>query len=128
MTSPSDDENKPIDLKQFKRRRAMASHNVARKKLTETTWRELCALWARYAGEAPKLPDTPSGLRLYADADAIFSVLLEDLISVAQAHGVNNEDIIEILCSFAIVLCEPKGRLYELLDLASRVTKDGDEQ
>ena len=115
----SDDENKPVDLKQFKRRRAMAAHNEAYKQLTETIWRELFALWARYADEAPKLPDTPDGLRLSADADAVFSELLQDLISLAQAHGADNEDIIECLCSLAITCCEPKGRLYELLYQAS---------
>jgi hypothetical protein len=127
----SNEENKTIDLKQFKRRRTMAEYvqyNKATEQLGETMWEELRALWARYADEAPKVPITPDGLRMSGDADAVFSVLLKDLILLTQIKGADSEDIIAILCLSAFVHCPPEGRLYELLGRASGLLMYGDEE
>jgi hypothetical protein len=118
------DDDKVVDLKQFKRRRSFE----ADRQLKEAIWEVLVAVWAKYAEEASKVPPTPEGLSLATDPGAIFLTLLGDLVSLAQAHGADNEDLIEILCLAALTHCEPKGRLYELLDRAFRLLQYGDEE
>ena len=52
-------ENKPVELKQFKRRRTMDAFSKADDQLRATMWHELCALWGKYTDEAARVPATP---------------------------------------------------------------------
>jgi hypothetical protein len=127
----SDDEKKPVDLKQFeqrRQRRAMAAYDEALEQFTEATWRGLCALWERYADEAPKVPKVDGLVWLLGDPDAVFNELLLKLISLAQARGVDNKVIIECLCHSALTECEPEIRLEKLLDRATNLLMFGDEE
>jgi hypothetical protein len=111
--------DKPVDLKNFKHRRAMTAHEKAADQLRETMWQKLCELWAHYATEAPKVPKVPlaEGLTLQrsGDAGAVFLTVLDDLVSLAQAQGVDNGEILYWLLSNALCEGDPEGRLRELL-------------
>jgi hypothetical protein len=129
----TDETAAPVDLKDFKRRREMTAHEEAREKLRETMWQDLCALWTRYAAEAPKVPKVPKvplegglTLGLSGDAAAVFCTLLEDLVSLAEAQGVDNGEMFYWLCSAALN-CKPEGRLRELLGRAINLS-EGDEE
>jgi hypothetical protein len=129
LTSDNDDEKKPIDLQQFKRRRIMAAHNEAYDKLRETMWQELVALWAKYAEELAKVPPSAGGLQESAEPNAIFSRVLSDLVSLAQAHGVDNEHILLDMLCLSLLECKPKGRrLEELLQRAYDLLMYNDEE
>jgi hypothetical protein len=89
----------------------MTVDNKAHEQYREAMWRDLCGLWARYVNERPKVPMNP---------DAVFDVLLGDLVSLAQGHRVDNKGILITLCSIAVDLCEPEdnepaSKLHELL-------------
>jgi hypothetical protein len=123
----NDDDNKPVDLKEFRRRKGCATFSDAAEQFDETIWQETGALWARCANEATRVPESPHGLAMSGDPDAVFSRLLENLVMLAQAQGVENDDILEMLLSHAITECKPTGRLYELLHKASDLLEYGDE-
>jgi hypothetical protein len=115
------DDEKRVDLEQLRRRKLTA----AQEQLGDTMWQELCALWERFADEARTLPDNPDGKPL--SANALFIVLLSQLIALAQAHQADNDLIIDHLVAYALDECRPKGRLRELLERALSLSLSGDE-
>jgi hypothetical protein len=123
----SDEENKPINLKDIKHA-ARDKRDRTYKQTEDALWQNLCEVWDAHASGVAKLPRVPGDLYRSDNPDAVFSVLLENLISLAQAQQVDNEDILEIMVSLASADCEPKGRVEELLDRAFNVLHYGDEE
>jgi hypothetical protein len=107
----SDDEN-PIDLEQFKRRKLTAAH----KQLSDMMWQELCALWNRSADAARTWSDNPEGKPL--SANALFIALSHQLIWLAQAQGADNDLMVDYLLAYALDECKPKGRQRDLIERA----------
>jgi hypothetical protein len=103
------DDEKPVDLEQFKRRKLTA----AQEQLRDTMWQELCALWERSAEEARTWPDNPKGKPL--SANALFIVLARDLIRLAQLQGADNDLIFDHLLAYALDECKSEGRQRDLL-------------
>jgi hypothetical protein len=103
----SDDE-KPVDLEEFKRRRAMAYNDEAYEELGKSVCEDLCALWDRLADESRKLQRPKS-------ADSIFYFMSSVLILLAQKHQVDNDLIIICLLLSALEDCKPKDKVYELI-------------
>jgi hypothetical protein len=122
----SDDNNKPISLKDFARQRATKVHDDAYARFREAMWQDLCALWIRYAEGTETLP-AAGKLQRSAEPEAVFGNLLGHLISLAQASGVDNEEVMDCLLIEALSQCEPKGRLRHLLHKASNLLENGDE-
>jgi hypothetical protein len=116
----SDDEN-PIDLEQFKRRKLTA----AQEQLRDTMWEELCALWVRSAEEARTWPDNPKGKPL--SGNALFIVLSRQLIWLAKAQGADNDLMIDYLLAYALDECKPTGRQRELIERALSLSLRDDE-
>jgi hypothetical protein len=110
MTTMNDDE-KPIDLEQFKRR-----ITAAHEQLRDMMWQELCALWERSADEARTWPDNPEGKPL--SANALFIALSLQLIRLAQKQGADNDLMVDHLLAYAVDACEPKGRQRDLIEHA----------
>src|SRR6516162_9926617 len=83
MSTMSD--NEPVDLEEFRRRRAMAAqaHNEACKQLSERTGQELCALWQPHPDEPHQSPDNP---RQLLSVNAAFIVLFRNLLLLALIH------------------------------------------
>jgi hypothetical protein len=116
----SDDE-KPVDLEEFKQRRV----KTAREQLHDTMWQELCALWERSADGARTLPDNPEGKPL--SANALFIVLARDLIRLAQLQGADNDLIFDHLLAYALDECKSEGRQRELLAYTLSLSLRDDE-
>lgn len=116
------DDSKIVDLKSFKRKiRAKADDQTMAK-----TWEALANVWVSYA-EDVKSKQVPGELCLSGEPSAVFSVLLENLVAMAKATNIKEEDILETLLSLALIECEPKGRLRQLLSKASNLLEYGDE-
>ena len=123
-------DDKPVDLKQFKRRRAISAYDKVREGIDAKTWQGLRTLWQGYAdgvANAPEVPDFDYGRRS-DNPRAVFSVLLGELVSLAQAFEVDDNDIIDTLLLAALTQCEPEGRLHELIDRAWNLLDSGDEE
>jgi hypothetical protein len=120
MTTMNDDEN-PVDLEQFKRRKLTA----AQEQLRDTMWQELCALWARSAEEARTWPDNPKGKPL--SGNALFIVLQLQLIWLAQSQGADNDLMVDYLLAYALDACKPKGRQRDLIERALRLSLRADK-
>jgi hypothetical protein len=84
----TDDDTRPVNLKEFKARRYSAAYNKAYDQFCETARQGLLALWAKCAAEpAPHA----------AELLGIFDRLLNDLVKLAQEHGADNKTIRELL-------------------------------
>jgi hypothetical protein len=117
-------ENKPVNLSQFRQ----AAYTKSVDKIDDKVWQDLCTLWGDYANSVSTMPTLRDGFRRSESADAVFSVLLDDFVSLAQAKGVSNESIIWDSLSSALIQCEPEGRLHELIDRAWNLLDSGDEE
>ena len=117
------DDSRIVELKNFRRR----AYNKATDAIEEATWHALADVWFDYANAIENVPPLPGGLRLSGSPSAVFSTLAGNLVAMAQALKVDNDDILETLLSAALVECKPKGRLYQLLHKASNLLEDGDE-
>ncbi len=122
MSDITDTTSKIIELgkfKAFQRKKRWAADDQLRDKL----WESLADLWASYAEEV-RSRRVPDELCLSDAPSAVFSVLLEHLVGMAEAMKVDDEDILEtMLCSAP----EMKGRLGQLLHKAVNLLMCGDE-
>jgi hypothetical protein len=118
----SDDDNKIVDLKAHKR----VKHNKVDDLTMRKTWRALANVWDTYATDVGSR-QVPGELNLSDAASAVFSVLIEQLVSMAKVMEIENDEILEMLLTLAILECEPKGRLYELINKAANLLEYGDE-
>ena len=118
-----DDKPKVVDLKIFKRK--------SRAKVDDQTmdwvWQALWDLWVGYAKQVNSRQQVAGELCLSGEPSAVFCVLAEKLVAMAKATKIENDDILETLLSLAIIECEPKGRLYQLLSKAANLLDYGDE-
>jgi hypothetical protein len=115
----------PTDIRDFKNRR----HDEATKQLDTAIWQDLCALWTKYGSRAENLPRHTSGLRLNTGPDGIFNKLSDHLIALAQAHGVDDEEIAGDLLLLILTTTDlPEGRLRELITRASDLYEENDEE
>lgn len=124
----SNHDDTPIDLKQFKRKRAIAARNKAVDAIDAKTWKDLCALWQNYANGVANAPDVPNLPRESHHPSAVFITLLGELVSLAQALKLDDSDIIDSLLLTALTHCESEGRLHELMDRAWNLLDSGDEE
>jgi hypothetical protein len=115
------DDEKPIDLEQFKRLKLTA----AQEQLRDTMWQDLCALWERSAEEARTWPDNPKDKPL--SANALFIVLSRQLIWLAQAQGADNDLMVDYLLAYVLDECKPTGRQRNLIERALRWSLCDDE-
>jgi hypothetical protein len=116
------DKPKVIDLKTFKR----AARTKADDQIRDKVWQALVNLWVNYAEEVNSRR-VAGELCLSGEPSAVFSVLSSELVAMAQATKIENDHILEMLLSLALIECEPKGRLYQLLNKASNLLEYGDE-
>ena len=115
MTKPSDDENKPVDLGQFRHRRAMTAYKTESDKLRSAAWAALNDLWNEWAEGLPKVP-CPGKVGLSSDPGVIFFEVLLDLMWLAQVHGADKEDIRQSLVDAVGLLTDLEQALAEMAD------------
>jgi len=116
-------DDKIVDLNKFKR----AARHKAEDQTMDKVWRGLTDLWLSYEEEVRHQPASKNELRLSDDPAAVFSVLVEYLVRIAKATELENEEILNMLLTLAIIECQPKGRLWQLLTKASNLLDYGDE-
>jgi hypothetical protein len=106
----SDVENKTIDFKQTRHARAMAAYTRESERLASATWWALNDLWNALAEGLPEVPGMPfdkedgthgGELKLSGDPGVVFERVLLGLVTLAQAHGVDNEEIVQSLVNMA---------------------------
>ena len=122
MTKPSDDENKPVDLGQFRHRRAMTAYKTesdaaiaARNDLRSAAWATLNDLWNEWAEGLPKVPCVGQ-VGLSSDPGVILMDVLLDLMWLAQVHGADKEDIRQSLVDAVGLLTDLEQALAEMAD------------
>jgi hypothetical protein len=118
----SDDENKVVELKGHKRKQRYKADDQTMTK----TWQALWEVWCNYATDVHSRK-VEGELCLSGEPSAVFCVLSEKLIEMAQSAKVENDEILDTLLNAALIFCEPKGRLYQLLHKASDLLEYGDE-
>ena len=119
----TDDEKKVVDLRSHKlEKRAKVDDQTMDK-----TWQALRDVWSAYANEVNSRQQVAGEFCLSGEPSAVFSVLIDKLVAMAQTTKIEDDEILEILVELALVRCEPKGRLYQLLHKVSNLLRYGDE-
>ena len=115
MTKPSDDENKPVDLEQFRLSRTMTAYKTEYHKLRSAAEAALNDLWNEWAEGLPKVPRVGQ-VGLSSDPGVIFLDVLLDLMWLAQVHGADKEDIRQSLVDAVGLLTDLEQALAEMAD------------
>jgi len=118
----TDDDDKIVDLRTFKRKSRAKADDQTMDKL----WAALWAVWVDYA-EQVSGRQAPSELCLSGNPSAVFVTLAGELVAMAKAQNIEDNYILDTLLSLALIECEPKGRLYQLLNKAENLLNYGDE-
>lgn len=124
--SNDDDKDKIVDLRTFKRKARNSARNKADDQTMDKLWWALQAVWANYAEEVSSRR-VDGELCLSGEPSAVFATLLGELVAMAKATKIENNDILEMLLNLALIEGEPKGRLYQLLHKAENLLEYGDE-